>query len=84
MKDYAPDLASDLLDTPNNLLGLEYLKALKRLHSTIHPHTISGRKRLPRHYHCPEKNLPRQRYPGHPDKSQGNFTDNILQQLPFS
>ena len=38
--DFAPELASNLLDTPNNLLGLEYLKALKRLHSTILPHTI--------------------------------------------
>lgn len=30
-----------LLETPNNLLGLEYMKALKKLASSIKPHTIS-------------------------------------------
>ena len=40
VRTYLPDLPSSLLDTPNNLLGLEYLKALKRLKCTIRPHTI--------------------------------------------
>lgn len=85
MKDYAPDLASDLLDTPNNLLGLEYLKALKRLHSTIHPHTI---QREGSAYHditiADEKSASASGIRDTLIKSQGNFTDNILQQLPFS
>ena len=85
MKDYAPDLASDLLDAPNNLLGLEYLKALKRLHSTIHPHTI---QREGSAYHditiADEKSASASGIRDTLIKSQGNFTDNILQQLPFS
>lgn len=32
--------ASDLLPAPNNLLGIEYLKALKKLHSKVVPYTI--------------------------------------------
>lgn len=34
-----PDISSVLSD-PNNILGIEYLKALKRLNSTIRPFTI--------------------------------------------
>lgn len=34
-------VSPELLDNPNNLLGLEYMKALKRLASTIKPHTIT-------------------------------------------
>lgn len=33
-------VSSALLEHPNNLLGLEYLKALKKLSSAIKPHTI--------------------------------------------
>lgn len=35
----APDL-SELLETSNNILGIEYLKALKKLKSSIKPYTI--------------------------------------------
>ena len=39
-----PDLPKSqwnkLLESPNNILGIEYLKALNRLHSSIHPHTV--------------------------------------------
>ena len=84
VKDYAPDLASDLLDAPNNLLGLEYLKALKRLHSTILPHTI---QREGNAYHDITVTDGRAASAsGIRDtlmKSQGVFTDRILQQLPF-
>lgn len=84
MKDYAPDLASDLLDAPNNLLGLEYLKALKRLHSTILPHTI---QREGNAYHDITVTDGRSASAsGIRDtlmKSQGVFTDRILLQLPF-
>lgn len=41
-------VCADLLLEPNNLLGIEYLKALQRLDSTICPHTI---QRLGAHYH---------------------------------
>ncbi len=34
-------VSAELLEHPNNLLGLEYMKALKRLASTIKPHTIT-------------------------------------------
>lgn len=37
-----------LLNDPNNILGIEYLKALKRLGSSIRPYTI---KREESHYH---------------------------------
>ena len=84
MKEYAPDLASDLLDAPNNLLGLEYLKALKRLHSTILPHTI---QREGNAYHditvIDGRSASASGIRGALMKSQGVFTDRILQQLPF-
>lgn len=84
MKEYAPDRASDLLDAPNNLLGLEYLKALKRLHSTILPHTI---QREGNAYHDITVTDGRAASAsGIRDtlmKSQGVFTDRILLQLPF-
>lgn len=37
---YLPGLDCSLLSTPNNRLGLEYLKALKKLDSSIHPFPI--------------------------------------------
>ena len=84
LKDYAPALASDLLDAPNNLLGLEYLKALKRLHSTILPHTI---QREGNAYHditiTDERSASASGIRDTLMKSQGVFTDRILQQLPF-
>lgn len=36
-----PDIIPELLEKPNNLLGLEYLKAIKKLASSIKPHTIT-------------------------------------------
>lgn len=36
-----PSDLADLLETSNNILGIEYLKALKRLDSTVKPYTIS-------------------------------------------
>ena len=84
MKDYAPELVSDLLDAPNNLLGLEYLKALKRLHGTILPHTI---QREGNAYHditiTDERSASASGIRDALMKSQGIFTDRILQQLPF-
>ena len=34
-------ISTDLLENPNNLLGLEYMKALKKQSSSIKPHTIA-------------------------------------------
>ncbi len=39
--DAASDIEPELLEKPNNLLGLEYLKAIKKLASSIKPHTIT-------------------------------------------
>lgn len=35
------ELSAGLLESPNNLLGLEYVKALQKLSSTIQPYTIT-------------------------------------------
>ena len=35
------NISPELFSSPNNLLGLEYVKALKRLASSIKPHTIT-------------------------------------------
>lgn len=42
---------STLLETSNNILGIEYLKALNRLNSSIKPYTI---KRISNQYNSPE------------------------------
>ncbi len=42
------DDADSILSEPNNILGIEYLKALYRLNSKIRPYTI---KRVSSHYH---------------------------------
>lgn len=39
--DKATSVSAELLESPNNLLGLEYMKALKKLASSIKPHTIT-------------------------------------------
>ena len=39
--DIAASVSGELLEHPNNLLGLEYMKALKMLASSIKPHTIT-------------------------------------------
>ena len=49
MKDFLKsDTADSVLGEPNNILGIEYLKALYRLNSKIKPYTI---KRVSSHYH---------------------------------
>lgn len=35
------ELSAGLLESPNNLLGLEYVKALQKLSSTIQPYTVT-------------------------------------------
>ena len=47
-----PELA-DVLDDPNNILGVEYCKALLKLKSKIQPHTI---KRQGQDYHSEDTN----------------------------
>lgn len=52
MKDYLnSDIADLILGKPNNILGIEYLKALSRLNSTIKPYTV---QRIYSNYHDEE------------------------------
>lgn len=46
-----PSLPSELLSEPNNILGIEYCKALQKIGSTIEPQTI---KRIGSSYHNTE------------------------------
>ncbi len=49
MADYlGSNVADSILSEPNNILGIEYLKALRRLLSTMIPYTIP---RISSHYH---------------------------------
>lgn len=48
MNEYMPGIDPELLSTPNNILGLEYLKALYRLNSPIEPLCL---KRQGKGYH---------------------------------
>jgi predicted nucleotidyltransferase len=43
VKKIAPNIDISLLDSPNNILGIEYLKALIHLNSSIRPITITRR-----------------------------------------
>jgi len=43
-----PEVPAEILNSPNNILGIEYLKALRNTNSRIEPHTI---KRLGAGYH---------------------------------
>ncbi|MGL5435576.1 MAG: nucleotidyltransferase [Lachnospiraceae bacterium] len=43
-----PELADQLLASPNNILGIEYIKAIKKRNSAIHPMTIT---RMGQGYH---------------------------------
>lgn len=40
LKQYDPAIPAEILEQPNNLLGLEYLKSLKKADSAIRPHTV--------------------------------------------
>ncbi len=78
-------ISLELLNEPNNLLALEYLKALRKYNSAIQPHTV---QRKGNHYH--EMHLT----DGIPASASGirtsliekngTFTDEIKEQLPFS
>ncbi|MCD8363918.1 MAG: nucleotidyltransferase family protein [Lachnospiraceae bacterium] len=74
---------TELLKSPNNLLGIEYLKALIRLRSPVRPHTIA---RLGEDYH--EQTLESERVASAGalraalTASAGHFTDAIRAQLP--
>ncbi|MBB5197442.1 nucleotidyltransferase [Anaerocolumna cellulosilytica] len=41
IKALLPEVSDEFLSSPNNILGIEYIKALKRLQSTIKPITIT-------------------------------------------
>ncbi|PKM50777.1 MAG: nucleotidyltransferase [Firmicutes bacterium HGW-Firmicutes-7] len=48
LKKYFPHELESVINSPNNILGIEYLKALKRLNSSMKPYTI---KRIGAGYH---------------------------------
>ncbi len=86
LHEYDPDIPQELLREPNNLLGLEYLKALTRSESAIRPHAI---RRTGASYH--EKELgDAERYAsasairGELIRTGGRFTPELLRQLPAS
>lgn len=82
---YDGSIPAELLSEPNNLLGLEYLKALQKLESSMNPHTIP---RTGAGYHG------QQIHAGRPAsasgirsaliQTHGHFTDKVLAQLPAS
>ena len=81
LKCYDPSIDTNALAEPNNLLGLEYLKALTRLSSAIRPHTI---RRLGAHYHDRhiEKYASAQSLRQAITEHNGAFTSKIRAQLP--
>jgi len=48
LKKFLPDVDEEIIQSPNNILGIEYLKALIRMDSTIVPYTL---KRKGKGYH---------------------------------
>lgn len=80
---YNERLPAALLSAPNNLLAIEYLKALRRLSSSIRPHTVP---RSGMDYHG-QQLLPRQTASASAVRqalldSRGAFTDAVKEQLP--
>ncbi|MDO4262412.1 MAG: nucleotidyltransferase family protein [Eubacteriales bacterium] len=77
-------LPSGLLRSPNNLLGLEYLKALARLQSPIRPHTLL-RKGASYHENTVSRceNASASGIRAALLKQDGRFTEELLCQLPF-
>ncbi|PKM96157.1 MAG: nucleotidyltransferase [Firmicutes bacterium HGW-Firmicutes-1] len=55
LKKYFPHNFEDVINSPNNILGIEYLKALKRLNSKMSPFTI---KRVGAGYHDESSSAP--------------------------
>lgn len=84
LQKYNGQLPIELLQGPNNLLAIEYLKALRRLSVPIRSHTVQ-REGAPYH----EQQLERQEAASATGirqailKSRGVFTDRIREQLPF-
>ena len=81
---YDASISLELLNEPNNLLALEYLKALRKYNSVIQPHTI---QRKGKHYH--EIQLTNRIAASASGirasfiEKNGTFTDEIKEQLPF-
>ena len=83
LRQYDSRISADILKEPNNLLGLEYLKAVRRSGGKIRPHTI---RRIGSGYHG------QQLHDTHPAsagsirrallQSGGHFTPDICRQLP--
>lgn len=80
---YDRTIPQETLEHPNDLLALEYLKALERSHSPVRPHTV---RRIGAHYHearlCPEQTAAASGIRKALLQSQGIFTPELLVQLP--
>lgn len=80
---YDSSIPEAVLEKPNNLLGLEYLKALKKSGSAIRPHTVS---RIGAGYHGQRLDFDEPASAGGIRlallKSGGIFTEQIRAQLP--
>jgi len=84
LSQYDSSISLELLNKPNNLLALEYLKALKRSHSSIRPHTILRRGNA--YYEdslTPDSNASANAIRSALVANCGNFTENHIKvQLP--
>lgn len=83
LSQYDPSLPAALLASPNDLLGMEYLKALYRCKSTIRTHTVP---RTGASYHdrqiIPQTAASASGIRQALNRSRGHFTPDILEQLP--
>ena len=81
---YDASIPLELLNEPNNLLALEYLKALGKYNCTIQPHTIC---RKGNHYHDIQltEGIPASASGIRTAliEKKGTFTDELQKQLPF-
>ena len=83
LQEALPSVSSDMLSSPNNLLGIEYLKALKRRKSGIRPHTIAREGggyhelTMEKGYYASAGAIRRELI-----HSKGTFTEMIQAQLP--
>lgn len=56
MSDFGYDKSTNIFESPNNILALEYIKSIKNLNSTIQPYTIN-RVQVEHDSHIPGENI---------------------------
>lgn len=85
LQQYDPSISLKILQSPNDLLGIEYLKALQRIKSPLRVHAV---KRAGAPYH--ERRITAECFSSASGirqellKNRGTFTPDILKQLPSS